>query len=95
MRKDKAPTFTSLVEDFMRRSDDFVAIWQIMASHPELTNNRVTASLAMLRKFKAVDFMESEGMTYWYCTPDTDTRSRTVEERAREEPGTRKTRRTK
>lgn len=91
----KEPSFTSLVWEYLQMMGDFATVAELIASHPDLNINRVTASLASLYKNHAVDFLVSEGVTYWFSTPETDTRTRVVEERVREEPGTRKTRRTK
>lgn len=88
-----APTFTHLVARALHAADDFVTLQQVMASHPDLSMNRVCASLSHLRAHKAADFMVDGGTTYWYETGEDD-RTKTLEEKAREPLGTRRTRRT-
>lgn len=93
----KEPTFILLVEKALQEANDFMLLSELM-ERTQLSTNRVTASLASLRSRKAADFMVEEHeyddihwiVTYWYATPETDTRIRKVEERVREEPGTRK-----
>lgn len=94
MKADKLPTFTLLVQRALEGADDFLTLAQLKASVPDLNSNRATASLAHLYKRRVVGFMVEDGVTYWYATPDTDTRAFFIEEKVREEPGTRKPRRT-
>lgn len=87
------PTWTHLVFEYLRVSDDFVTTAQIKAA-VNGNFNQIGAALSHLHKRKAVDFMVAEGVTYWFATPDTDNRSKQVEERVPEEPGSRRTRKT-
>lgn len=87
-RADRQPSFVSLVLDELKRADDFLTLAQLHDRVPELNVNRSTASLAHLRKFRAADFIVSDGITYWYATGE-DTRTRTTEERVREAEGSR------
>lgn len=87
----KEPTFTSIVENWMKQQDDFVTLDQIKAG-TTLNTNRVSACLTHFYRRKVVDFIVSDGKTYWYATPDTDDRTRVVEEKVPEEQGSRKPR---
>ena len=89
---DKQPSFTSLVLAALEAADDFLSVADLRARVSELTSNRATASLAHLFKRKAVGVLISDGVTYWYATPDTDDRAFVIDEKKREELGTRKTR---
>lgn len=82
---DKKPTFTFLVYEVLRTADDFLTIKDLRARIPELSYNRATASLTHLFKKKAADFLRDSGVTYWFATPGTDTRTMIVEEKRREE----------
>ena len=85
----KEPTFTHLVLEQLRVADDFVTVRQLMSAIPELNYNRASASLAHLYKGHAIDMIVSDGNTYWYATPELDDRTKRLEEKVREEPGSR------
>lgn len=75
----KRRTTTSAVVDHMQRADDFLTVRELM----QLTGDnlhRVTAALAWLKRAKAVDSIKSDGRLYWYSTPETDQRTRVLEE---------------
>lgn len=89
--KDQKPTSTSVIENHMKEVDDFVTPRDVSRS-TEQSMNRVHAALHHLKLHKAADCIECEGKLWWFLTPDTDNRTRIVEMRAEEEPGTRKRR---
>lgn len=84
MKADKEPTFTYTVETWLAEQDDFKSFTEIRLG-TGLSYNRVSAALSNARKFKAADFMVQDGITYWFLTPESDTRIRHVEEKARED----------
>lgn len=90
-RQDKQPTCVSRVEQAMVEADDFVKLRGLMTA-TKLTLNQVSASLSHLHKYRAVDCLESPDGLWWFLTPDTDRRSKKVEER-RPEDKPRRTRR--
>ena len=79
----KDPTCTSLVLDELVNSDDFKSVRQIMLC-TRLSSEHVRFTLAYLRKCKAVGMVSDHDETWWYATPDTDTRSHTMAERIAE-----------
>lgn len=89
--KEKEPTFTSLVESWLSQQDDFRTVQEIVDG-TGVNVNRVRAALHNAKNFKAASFLVDNGITYWYATPESDTRTKHVEERVREEPGTRRAR---
>jgi hypothetical protein len=88
-RNTPEPTWVSRVEDALRAADDFMSFAELAAATSANTN-RLTAALHHLRKYRAVDSIDSGGRLYWFATPNTDTRCRRVELRRPEEPGTRR-----
>lgn len=88
------PTWTSLIEHELNSTDDFMNVVELMAK-TGANFNQATAALHHLKKRKAIDSVESNGRLYWFATPSSDTRVRTVEQRRPEDPGTRKTRRSR
>jgi chromosome segregation and condensation protein ScpB len=90
-RGDKRPTWTSLVEAALVTADDFMSVEQLMAVTGG-TVNQVTAALHHLQLHHAAEVVEGGGRLWWFATPSTDTRSRVVEERRPEKPGTRRRR---
>ena len=99
-RAAKAPTITSIVELALREADDFMTVPAIM-DRTGLSINRVTASLVHLRNFGAIEFVSQPSpggtapVTYWFATPGSDRRQKKLEERVREEEGTRSPRRSR
>lgn len=90
-RQDRQPTCVSQVEQAMIQANDFVNLRGLMAA-AKLTSNQVSASLSHLHKYRAADCLESPDGLWWFLTPDTDTRTKKVEER-RPEDKPRRTRR--
>lgn len=83
------PTWTWLTYQALLAADDFMSLQQLL----EVTKasvNQLTAALHSLKMYRAVDSVESGGRLYWFATPLTDRRSRQLEERRTEDPGTRR-----
>jgi len=86
---DKRPTLTFKVEEALKNSDDFLQVGQILKI-TGLTRHQADVSLQYLRHAHAVDCLAVEGSgLWWFTTAESDTRPRKVEERVREEPGSR------
>jgi len=83
MKRQKEETSTSRVYRALREADDFRSGKQLQ-DYLGMDVNHVTASLHHLRKYSAVDAIEGEQTLWWYATPESDARSRTVEERVPE-----------
>lgn len=83
-KKMKQPTATTLVLEALIRADDFRTSRQLQAEL-QLDTNHVSAALCHLAKHKAVEFVEADSSLWWFATPETDTRSRVVDERAPED----------
>jgi hypothetical protein len=87
----RGPTATSRIyQALLDRPEDFMSVRQLMAA-TGCTYNQTTAALFQLRRYQAADVViEASGSGWWFATPDTDLRSRTVDERRVEEPGSRR-----
>lgn len=85
-RASKRPTHTHLVlEALTHWSQDFASVHDIMAATGS-QYNQVTAALFHLRKRHAVDVViEADGKAWWFATPGSDDRTKTIEERTPEE----------
>lgn len=83
MRRFKQTTTTHLVLEALTRADDFRTARQLQEETGR-NNNQVSAALSLLRRYKAVEAMAVEGTLWWYATPENDTRSRRIEEKAPE-----------
>lgn len=79
----KQTTSTTLVLEALIRADDFHTGRQLKEKLG-LDVNHVSAALYHLRKYRAVDFVETEKTLWWFATPADDLRSRVVYERAPE-----------
>lgn len=79
----KEPTHTSLVDELLRKADDFLSAKQVRAE-TGLKAEQVHVALHELQRYKAADSVLSEGRLFWYSTPGTDTRIRVVEQRTPE-----------
>lgn len=82
--KHKEPTKCSLVEEALRRADDFLTCQQV-AALAGVTTHQAGSSLIHLRNRKAAESVESQGKLFWMATPQSDDRVRVVEERRPEE----------
>lgn len=82
--KYKQPTITSLVMSALVASDDFMS--DVMLKETTgASMNQVWAATHHLRKRNAIDaIINPDGKAWWYATPHTDNRSKTVLERAPE-----------
>lgn len=85
---DRRPTWTRLILATLVSADDFATAQQLCAA-TGANMNQASAALHHLRNRKAVDCLASDGQLFWFATPDTDDRARTVDERRPEEPGNR------
>lgn len=89
--EEREPTFTSLVEECLRRADDLCDVW-FLAGRTGLNHNRISAALHMLHGYEVVDFIVEHSTKYWFLT-GRDKRTRVIEAKKKEEPGTRRSRR--
>lgn len=83
MKRIKEPTSTKIVFEALIAADDFLTGKQLQVL-TGLSSNRVSAALYSLLNYKAVEFIESERKLWWFATLASDTRSRTVDQRAPE-----------
>lgn len=79
-RRAKDPTCTSLVEAVLVVADDFKTMRQL-AAETRCTPNQVGAALSHLLKHQVAAFISDASGTWWYATPQTDTRIRVVTQR--------------
>jgi hypothetical protein len=84
---DKRPTWTHLVLRALQERDDFMD-QELLLAATGASKNQLSAALIHLKRFKAVDAVESEGRLWW-CATGEDTRSKALEERTPEPPGNR------
>jgi len=73
MKHSQEPSCVSLVFGVLVGSDDFKTVQQLK-DETRCNMNQVLAATHHLQKYKAAEMMYSNGTTYWYATPDTDTR---------------------
>ncbi|MDX2059948.1 MAG: hypothetical protein SFV24_19215 [Gemmatimonadales bacterium] len=64
---------TKVILDTLTRADDFMTAKQLREVTGEAAH-RVSAALHHLKVVKAIDSMESDGVLWFYATPDADTR---------------------
>jgi len=79
----KRPTYTSIVYDYMVGLDDFCTASQIIRE-TGLDINHVSACIYHLKKYRAIQGMSVEGTVFWFATPEDDTRSHLMLEKAPE-----------
>lgn len=87
--KGRSPTYTSRIERVLADADDFVAFGALRETLPDIPKGELYSSLNFLKRMKAVDFLHSEGQTFWFLTPSTDTRQRKLAEKTHHGEGTR------
>lgn len=81
MRKLKQETYTSRVMEALRKCDDFMTAQQLA----EKLNHNIHNALRELNLYGAVDWVEQGGKLWWFALPpESDTRSRVIEERTPE-----------
>lgn len=83
MKRLTETTATFLVFTALKDANDFLTVPQLRERTGQSVN-RVSAALHMLRTYKAVECLHSDGYLWWYATPENDTRTKTVDERAPE-----------
>lgn len=89
-KADRHPAVVAQVFALLQRRDDFLTYPQVVEALPECNRNQVAAALSHLRKYKAAGAVpDDHGLLWWYATPDTDTRTKQVEQRVKEQPGNR------
>lgn len=79
----KDPTCTSLVLEELSKADDFRNMRQL-CEYTRCTHNQVSAALSHLKAYKAVDFVSNPDGTWWFATPETDTRHHIKKQRVHE-----------
>lgn len=75
----KKTTCTQLVVDYLTQLDDFATHRMIQISSG-VTSSQITATLHDLRRFKAIDAMDVDGVLWFYATPERDVRTKTLGE---------------
>ena len=75
------PTWTSLVLEYLTKSDDFRNCTMIREA-TGANQGQVSAACHHLRRRRAIDvIIDKDGVGWWYPTPETDNRTYTVVER--------------
>lgn len=94
--REKVVTHTTRIYELLQAGvQDFWRLDQLTAE-TGANLNQVWAALVHLRKHQAVDVViEADGTGWWFATPHLDQRTKRVDERIVEEPGSRKPRRAK
>jgi hypothetical protein len=90
-KADRQPSKTLLVLQALKQADDFVTakqLGELLAT--KVNGNQLSAALFHLKNRHAVDCMESDGKLWWFTTPETDDRTKTVDERVVEDKPRRK-----
>lgn len=81
MDQTKHIAYTTQVFETLRKQDDFLTTQQIK-DQTKLVTSLVPRSLQHLRLHKAVDAIMVDGVLWWFATPHSDDRIRTVQEKA-------------
>lgn len=93
--RSKDTTWTTLVLEALIGRDDFMT-YEMLREATGGNQNQIQATCHHLRKRRAIDcIIEPNGVAWWYATPESDNRSRKIEERRREELGSRHRRKIK
>lgn len=83
--KNPKPTWVCLVFNALVAADDFVPLGQLIAM-TKGHQNQITAALHHLQEHKAVEaVVGANKRLYWFATPESDTRSKRVDERTPED----------
>lgn len=82
------PTWTALFLKALQARDDFMTLPQLRTA-TGANGDQATATLHHLCRRKAVSAMNSDGVLWFYATPESDERTKTLDERVPEEPGSR------
>lgn len=83
-RRLRVTTTTTLVLELLTREHDLLTQQQLRERLPQCNANQVSAALCHLVKRKAVGFLADDVTTLYYATPETDDRTKTVDERTPE-----------
>jgi len=85
MRRNKQPTHTSKVMQYLTRPEvEFATVNEISAAVGS-TTAQVNSALHALRHYLAVDVVVQQGVGWWFACPGDDTRTKIVEERTPED----------
>lgn len=87
-RADKKPTWSSLILELLKASDDFLNLDQIKAA-TGASNNQATATLTYLCRRHAIECVDSGNRLWWFATAESDDRMRTHDLRVEEPKGNR------
>lgn len=87
--KIKQMTYTYLVLECLKERNDYVSYEDIYnyvrETRYEVAFSHISAACFHLKKHKAVDLViDSDGKVFWYLTPETDDRAKTIDERVPE-----------
>lgn len=87
--KHKLTTYTFLILEYLKKVDDFRTYADLMTAvndaRPDVVINDISAACFHLKKHKAIDsVVDHRGTVFWFATPETDDRSRTIDERTPE-----------
>ena len=80
MKHSQEPSCVSLVFGVLVGSDDFKTVQQLK-DETRCNMNQVLAALCHLKMHKAVEMITSGHDTFWFATPDSDNRTKTLETR--------------
>ncbi len=87
--KVKQMTYTYLVLECLKERNDYVTYDElydyVRETRSEVVLSHISAACFHLKEHKAIDFViDGDGRVFWYFTPESDDRSRTVDERTPE-----------
>ncbi len=82
-------TYTSLVQECLKERNDFMSYSEIFdyvkKTRSEVKLANISAACFHLKKHKVIDFViDCDGEVFWFFTPETDDRLRTINERVQE-----------
>lgn len=77
----KTPTFCSRIERALGEAGDFLTPKDLKRLIPDATASTLHSCLHHLATMKAAGFLAERGQTFWYLTPESDERGRTVAEK--------------
>lgn len=84
-RKDPKPTWVGLVWGVLLEANDFVASTELQKKTGG-SQNQTNAALHHLQQHKAAEaVVGANGRLFWFATPESDTRTKQVEQRTPED----------
>lgn len=84
MKAPKIPTRVSLVEDALKKADDFLTATQV-AHIAGVKYDQANVALHHLQRYQACGVLVVDGVLWWYASPSTDTRSKVLDLRTPED----------